>query len=316
MYICMRRTAVAAAAAACFLCGRRRMTTAAGSRTPAPGHDAHVLSCGRHAVDVLVSLPPDYTEKVTVGREKYNVLYVLDASFEPGFHEAVGAARSGYAAMQKQEGRGWFPDLIVVGLTYPKECSARALVRFLGSDLIPFVDATYSTKPYAAARAAWASDEAGSSALGLALTVNETTKLIRYFAIGVPQSASVAASAGPSLPEKAAVFLGTSDGDGDAMAAARRLETALTARVPGSGVTRSTTMFVDRHGEQHYTQHEQRGAPPITLDRAPTEPSETTSSSATTARSFADRGVRWVCERLEWQKLESLGQLFPWHEFK
>ena len=64
-------------------------------------------------------------------------------------------------------------------------------------------------------------------------------------------------------------------------------------------------MFVNRDGEQTYTEHTQELAPPVSLDVTPFGRDE-----------GRCRAVVWLCERLERQKLESLGSLLPWHEFK
>ena len=61
-------------------------------------------------------------------------------------------------------------------------------------------------------------------------------------------------------------------------------------------------MTVDRHGEQHYEQ--QAG---ITTTIALLEVEKA---------GFAKASTEWLGERLERRKLERLGSLMPWHEFK
>ena len=72
-------------------------------------------------------------------------------------------------------------------------------------------------------------------------------------------------------------------------------------------------MFVDRYGVQHYSQHASGLGPAVTIDLVEGADSRATDDLV---RALATRGMRWLGERLERQKLASLGSLLPWHEFK
>ena len=84
-------------------------------------------------------------------------------------------------------------------------------------------------------------------------------------------------------------------------------------------------MFVNREGEQTYTESQKKQGPtPVTLEMvkagtaaaaAPSTAENATEGEAL-AVAFAQRGARWMSERFEFTKLESLGALMPWHEFK
>ena len=128
------------------------------------------------------------------------------------------------------------------------------------------------------------------------------TKLFRFYLIGAAEVGEKAATTSQTpLAEKTAVFLSASG----AVDGARPLEHALAGRL-GGGVTTETTMFVNRDGEQTYSQKQSNLGAPLTL----------VADGGIDGGAFAKAGMEWLGLRLEKQKLESLGSLMPWHEFK
>ena len=70
-----------------------------------------------------------------------------------------------------------------------------------------------------------------------------------------------------------------------------------------------TVMTVDRNGEQHYSKETRLGTAIDVL-----EPE----GEVYVERSLAvvSRAIGWLGARLEKRKLERLGSVMPWHEFK
>ena len=65
-------------------------------------------------------------------------------------------------------------------------------------------------------------------------------------------------------------------------------------------------MTVDRYGEQHYSQAAGLG---VKVDVLHT-------TGGTGSDELVRGAIGWIGERLEARKLERLGSLMPWHEFK
>lgn len=265
---------------------------------------------------VMISLPPDYDAKVEK-RVHFNTLYVLDEGWQ-SFAMTAGAARVAHDSVKGKEGRQWHPELIVVGIASAgaAEAGVEKRLQFLTETLVPTIDGTFNTLPYAAARAVLAHDTLSKSGGGtsamLRLLLDESEgeklKMFRFFMLQGGGGASASGERQRSIaqyPEKTAVRVTVGGTEGDAAVdAAKELQAELAAR-SGAAVATSTTMFVNRDGEQTYTEHTQELAPPVSLDVTPFGRDE-----------GLCRAVVWLCERLERQKLESLGSLLPWHEFK
>jgi hypothetical protein len=132
------------------------------------------------------------------------------------------------------------------------------------------------------------------------------SKIFRYHLLGAATT-DLPTSALPTspLPEQTQIFLTVPLGSPQE-SAVRALETSLAGRL--TGTSKETTMFVTREGAQTYTDHVWNGPSPVTLDAV--------SDGMPVGQSFATRGMLWLGERLEAQKIRSLGGLLPWHEFK
>ena len=65
-----------------------------------------------HKFRLRIALPPSY-DQPAAQKDKYNVLYVLDA--DPAVYESCRAAAvASHEAVRDKEGRNWHPELIVV----------------------------------------------------------------------------------------------------------------------------------------------------------------------------------------------------------
>jgi hypothetical protein len=301
----MRRGCAALVGAVSCCTASRRVASMASSRQDDHKPTATHTVAGR---EVVVSLPPDYDAQVQ-RRNRLDVVYVIDGGARL-FSMVASSGRADHASLSGAEGRQWHPDPIIVGISKPlSNESGTSLTSFVQHSLIPLIDSQFWTKPFAAGRAVCAlSSEPGGSSLRKMLVEDETptcTSLFRFHLLG---SAHLAEGRGPAattlLPEKTAIYLGAAEAS-PGIDAARSLEQVLQSR---SGKTaKETTMFVTRDGEQTYTEKEAVGAPPVTLDVAP---------AGDTEAAFATNAMVWLGRRLEQQKLESLGSLMPWHEFK
>ena len=107
------------------------------------------------------------------------------------------------------------------------------------------------------------------------------------------------------LPEKSGVCVCVGAGDGEARVAAARAYASLLRPRAGGELT-DTVMTVDRYGEQHYTEEARLGSVVKLVEMA----------EECTHGAFATHAVTWVGEQWEQNKLERLGSLMPWHEFK
>ena len=244
---------------------------------------------------ILISLPPSYDEQVS-RRKTFNAVYVLDARL---FSLVVDGIRADHAAVVGLKDRQWHPELIVVGLGGPIPRSPSSLLNFIRDEVLPVVDSEYSTNRYAAGRAIMAPRDTDGAAALRHLIVDESahTSLFRFFLLGVDGSeAANATTTIAPLPARSAVFL--SGEPNDALATSLRERTR--------GVSTETSMFVDRDGNQTYTEIEDALGPPVTIDADGQQKSAL----------FAARAMEWLGERWERQKLHALGAMLPWHEFK
>jgi hypothetical protein len=131
-------------------------------------------------------------------------------------------------------------------------------------------------------------------------------KHFEVFAVNEPAAPAGASSSAAKLEDKTAVLLCCGSAVDDKIkAAAAEAKAALLAR-SGAAEVQDTVMQVDRNGEQHYRQESKLGSL-VTLHEV---------DGAVDGARFATTAVRWVAERLERRKLERLGSLLPWHEFK
>ena len=259
---------------------------------------------------MLVALPPQYEEKAARG-EMYNVLYVLDQGHTL-FSHLANQQRALYAETRPKEGRNWYPEVIVVGIQGPAPASPGALLSYLRDSLVPFVDGTYRSKPFAAGRAVCGFDDAlGGEAIRALLLEDahaEDLKNFRFYAVGSAgaHKASARGSSSLQLPDKAAVLLTVGKDEAPARIAAARSLAEETA--PRASCEGELTMFVNNKGEQTYSVKDTSGRPP------PVELEVLEGGGGDLA--FASAAASWVGRRFETQKLESLGSLLPWHEFK
>ena len=270
---------------------------------------------------VVVSLPSSYVEDVRA-RRSFDVVYVLDSSADL-FAQIANAARSDHDSVHGLPDRQWYPKLIIAGVCSSLPHSSDALIEFVEDWVVPMVDASYSTKPYAAGRALCAYGPQGGAALRkLLLDEDHRKRLFRFYLLGAAGlegdgvDESVAGEMCAPLPDKTSVFLSGAGGDaatgvGSQLEATRNLARVLNERTKNKMT--DTTMFVDRHGVQHYTQHAASLGAPVTIDLVE---GRSASEGGALAAAFASRGMHWLGERLERQKHASLGSLLPWHEFK
>ena len=277
--------------------------------------EARTHTVRAHGVDyrVRVRIPPSYATSV---REKFDVVYVLDNDEGVAERAAILAAQN-YEEIRKQEGRQWYPRLIMVCgepvnnnscCTKSTPPTAEQSMEALDA-IMRLVDQAYTTKPYGAGRSLVAQSSIACEVVHLAMNraLGRKDPPFRFFALGTPSASGGVSDAAPAekLEDKCAVLLSVNTGAGDsAISAARACKEVLDARVNASGPT-TTVMKVDRHGDQHYSEEHGRGLPAVTLDIV--EGSKD---------AFVERAMRWLGERVEMQKLASLGGLMPWHEFR
>ena len=253
-------------------------------------------------VTVRVSLPLSYE---STPNEKYNTLYIVDDDPKI-FESACQAANNAYASVHHLDGRNWFPELLVVAVQRPNGATPEHSIASLTNLVVAFVDNTYRTFPYAAGRALCGQAADGRAAVLAALRDPEKLKTYQNVLLGAPDTADGVAGKAP-LEAKTAVLLQLGTGEGEAKAAAARAcKAALDTRAGEGAQMSSTVMQVDRYGEQHYRQEAQLGVL-IELSQVDGAPS---------AEDATRTAVEWVCARFEKRKLERLGSLLPWHEFK
>lgn len=288
--------AVALSGTAAVLC-RRNVDCLSGSQR------THNIAGG----EVLVSLPPSYESGVR-SRRAFDVVYVIECGTRPLlFTQVVNAARDDHIAIvERDPKRNWHPEMIIAGIRLPPSTSTEALLEYVTEWAVPIVDATYETKPYAAGRAICGCDTRGGEVVRHMLQgEGARAKVFRFYLLGGDSKEGVAARGGQApttrLPDKTAVFLCGAE------ERIRPLAACVEERTAGSPT--DTTMFVNRHGEQTYTQHVSSAGPAVTVDAVESSPEGV-------ARALAEHGMAWLGERLEQQKLVSLGALMPWHEFK
>lgn len=288
-------------------------------------------------ITLLVALPPAYDSGPK--SDDFNVVYILDEG-DKALSMFAAAAQAAHAALKGKEGRQWHPELICVGVKeYPAAArgNVEQIAMYVSNRLPALIDHTYRTKPYGAARALCSSRAGAGNALVRAVLSSEQhalAKLFRFFLLGdaadITSDAAVVTAAGDSseiavtlMPEKTQVFLCCSALGPQHETAARAMQAALLARTRSEST--ETTLFVNREGEQTYTESQKKQGPtPVTLEMvkagtaaaaAPSTAENATEGEAL-AVAFAQRGARWMSERFEFTKLESLGALMPWHEFK
>lgn len=289
-----RRACCGAAISAGAMSARRRTESSVESQ------ETHRFDRG----EVQVSLPQSYETGVSK-RKLFDVLYVLESG--PGsslFSSIVEAVRSDHESVITLPGRQWHPDLIIAGVRVRSTMSADAFLAFVGECVVPIVDENYCTKPYAAGRALCGCDSCGSGTIVRLVLQSDcassSAQLFRFYMVSSGEE-SMAASKAVALPEKTAAFVCGAVGPTHALA------TMVNERTAGKRDT--TTMFVNRHGEQTYTQHASSLDDSVTVELVD-------GTREDVSRALVARGVAWLGARLEKQKLASLGSLLPWHEFK
>lgn len=310
----LRRATVASASTAAFLVvlnrdrSNRTFAYPQGSTKVSQQKILHELPGGQ----VAVSLPKSYDADVHA-RRQLDVVYVTERgganhSFYSRAHpslffDVARAATADHAKVEGAAGRQWHPNLIVVGIR-PHSDNPAATMDFVAEWAIPVIDMTYATKPYAAGRAICSSDAPVWRRL---LQDDARCRLFRFLLLGnVGDNEDDPPADETPLPDKTQAFLFATESQ---QAPANALAAALTRRCQQAADT--TTMVVDRHGEQRYSTHAaDTGGAAVTLECLPAGAKHQGQSG------FAARGMQWLGERLERQKLASLGSLLPWHEFK
>jgi len=275
-----------------------------------PGPVIEELMDPASGATLLVSIPPSY-RNAEYATELFNVAYVLDEGIEP-LAKCSAGAHSAHMKVARTEGRAWHPELIVVGLkAWPEVIRGDIgrIIGYLGSGMLTgLIESKYRAKPYAAARALCGCTALGASLVHAVLSTEQDglSKIFRYHLLGAATTdlPTLALPTSP-LPEQTQIFLTVPLGSPQE-SAVRALETSLAGRL--TGTSKETTMFVTREGAQTYTDHVWNGPSPVTLDAV--------SDGMPVGQSFATRGMLWLGERLEAQKIRSLGGLLPWHEFK
>ena len=266
---------------------------------------------------VRVSLPPGY-DRAENSSDRYYTLYILDRD-ERIFDRAADATTAAYAAVSHLEGRNWYPDFIIVtayivpppntGATWlaANKPSPTTIVNLMAAHLLPYVERTFRVEPFAAGRAICGLADDGCAAAQAALRDAEKLKLFHHVIVGSPAEASDADALrdGPPLEPKSAICLCVGRSEANARgAAARSCQAALSVRADASST--DTVMTVDRTGEQHYSSAEGLG---VAIDLREAD-------GAAGSDAIVKAAVEWLGERLERRKLERLGSLMPWHEFK
>ena len=267
------------------------------------------------AFKVCVSLPPGYVES---GSDRFNTLYVLDRE-QSVFSRAADAAAAAYASVGHLENRNWYPELIVVTahVVPPPNSGAnwlaankptpKEIIDLMSIHLLDYVERTFRVEPFAAGRAICGFGGDGRAAAHAALQDADKLKLFHHVLIGSPEAddESTALQGGPPLEGKSAVcFLVGRSESSERLAMAKACHAALEARTDKT--TTATVMTVDRTGEQHYASETGLG---VAVDLL-----EIDGGAGSTA--IIEGAIRWLGERLEKRKLERLGSLLPWHEFK
>ena len=269
-----------------------------------PTHMSHeTLADPVSGVELLISRP-------TSGSGMRDVIYVIDEG-EAVFDEFVKAARASHAEVEGNDGRQWHPHVILVGVkSLPKHMqdNPSQYLDYIIYKLTDFIDGRCGSKPYAAGRAICGRSGNAAAIVRSALVAKEHQlhKLFRFYLMGMDAGGS--APDETPLPDKTQAYLIA----GSATESARAMQSALLHRCSEG---KDISMFVTRDGEQTYTQLERNGPPPVTLDVVDASSTMVGSQDALAA-AFVSRSMKWVGERFEATKLQSLGSLLPWHEFK
>lgn len=264
---------------------------------------------------VHVSLPPSYDD----GPKSltFNTLYLLDASPEV-FSSVAAANLSAYASVRQQDGRNWYPELMVAKLAMTGEPESLAPDQLLEASkaLCEYVDGNFRAAPYAAARALCGMDGHGRLAVQASVRALDHTAakgMFSNFILGSPDADGCGSADGPPLEQKTAVCLCVNSAVGEEQkAAARTCKSNLEARASTSG-SMTTIMTVDRNGEQQYKEEASLGTEIVLLEA--TAP-EGDGHGGGGSDELLERAVDWLGARFERCKLERLGNLMPWHEFK
>ena len=271
------------------------------------------LFVGAVPFKVSVSLPPSY-ERAESKSERYNTLYVLDRD-EKIFKGACAAAVKLHNDVAHLDGKNWYPELIVVNAEVILSAgqgaahlpTAEEVIGLVCSQLVPWVEHHYRVEPFAAGRGLLGLTGVGRGAALATLVDAARLKLFHNVLVGPPEAAADAKGleGGPPLEAKSAVCFCVGGADGDAKAAAAKAcRAALDAREKSD--SSATVMTVDRVGEQHYAQETGLGVLVALLE----------TKGAAGGGDMVTGAVGWLGERLEKRKLERLGSLMPWHEFK
>ena len=290
----------------------------------------------RYSVTVALPSPPSAAERRK--RQAHHTIYVLDMAGDLFQHVVRAAAAQARAA--EAEGRSWAPDLLVVGVVPERRrADPASLTRFVSDTVVPFIDESYRTKPYASGRVLCGNGDGGAGtgtggAVARALLENHVERFGHYL-VGCPSeedAGAVAAAAAAPEPRRLprSVYL-WSDAGSTRTGALRRLDARLNGAVcaADADVPRASVVRVDRDGNQRVESLTQVRA----CDSAEA-PGEEPNAAATTAGgsrisslhvsadgrlgddAFATHAVEWLARRLEQSKIDSLGTLMPWSEFR
>lgn len=219
-----------------------------------------------------------------------NPVFILDRD-EQTLKDIIMAQRAEYEAVRNLDGRNWYPQLAFVGLSSKQA----ALTPEQWVTILPQVVGGFGGYPYARSLCGLTTD-GGRQAVQAVLNDADASKLFSYFVVGDPTGIL---PDGPKFGDKTAICLcaGTAD-----VAAATTLKQALEG--VRCGKSTYTEMFVQNHtGEQTYREV-QTGYGVELLEYGDDE------------RERNRRVGLWLGSKLERRKLERLGSLMPWHEFK
>ena len=240
-----------------------------------------------------LALPPRIRNSNT---EQASPVFVLD--FDGQVFEAIVAAQQAERrAVIHLDGRNWYPNLLFLGPSSKQAALTPEQWLAILPELVKHVQSRHGA--YEFSRSICGLTSEGGHAVKAVLQDGGISKLFSYFALGSPEGVR---PDGPSLAAKSAIALCVkAASDAAELSQARELKAALeVSRCPKSTLRQ---MVVDRFGEQHY--HEQQTGYGVELLELPGDQLER-----------SRRVGLWFGNKLERRKLERLGSLMPWHEFR
>lgn len=297
-------------------------------------HSAAELSDEQHHIgefSVHVSLPLSYDPFST---RTHPVVYVLDSREpvmcgEPSLFSLISTSarlcHQMHAASRRQ-----YPDLIVVSAR--SEAAAaddlEATLRFVAEKAIPFVDSEYRTQPYSSGRAL-CGHGAGGSLVARTVLDERVGALFESYLVGAPTALPEAdlwvgrAAGGCAADTTTPDVYVCAVGEGCDRAAASDFARALRERAAGNagGGKEQSVVQVDPHTGEQRLRSLQPSATKATvrldwIDVDREVPALDMGRGLELACPFAIRAVSWLGDLLERKRLDTLGALVPWSEFR